>query len=83
MKVTINCCKIIFPLTRTFSSMFTQTFSQKFTAPMEKRGFDLKSNFHIIFKTYTDKKQLESSMGKNPVNYESIRKETKIYQQNR
>ena len=61
--------------------MFTQTFSQKFTAPTEKRDFDLKSNFHIIFKTYTDKKQLESSMGKNPVNYESIRKEKNIYQQ--
>ena len=61
--------------------MFTQTFSQKFTAPTEKRGFDLKSNFHIILKTYTDKKQLESSMRKNPVNYESIRKEKNIYQQ--
>ena len=61
--------------------MFTQPFSQKFTAPTEERGFDLKSNFHIIFKTCTDKKQLESSMGKNPVNYESIRKEKNIYQQ--
>ena len=61
--------------------MFTQMFSQKFTAPTEERGFDLKSNFHIIFKTCTDKKQLESSMGKNPVNYESIRKEKNIYQQ--
>ena len=61
--------------------MFTQTFSQKFTAPTEERGFDLKSNFHIIFKTCTDKKQLESSMGKNPVNYKSIRKEKNIYQQ--
>ena len=47
----------------------------------EKRSFDLKSNFHIIFKTYKDKKQLESSMGKNPINYESIRKETNIYEQ--
>ena len=34
----------------------------------EKRGFDLKSNFHIMFKTCKDKKQLESSMGKNPEN---------------
>ena len=47
----------------------------------EKRGFDLKSNFHIIFKIYKDKKQLESSMGKNPVHYKSIRKETNIYEQ--
>ena len=47
----------------------------------EKRGFDLKSNFHIIFKTYKDKKQLERSMGKNPNNSESIRNETNIYEQ--
>ena len=47
----------------------------------EKRGFDLKSNFHLIFKIYKDKKQFESSMGKNPVHYKSIRKETNIYEQ--
>ena len=47
----------------------------------EKRGFDLKSNFHIIFKTHKDKKQLESSLGKNPENYENICKETNIYEQ--
>ena len=46
----------------------------------EKRGFDLKSNFHIMFKTCKDKKQLESSMGKNPANYETIRKKN-IYEQ--
>ena len=47
----------------------------------EKRGFDLKSNFHIIFKTCKDKKQLESSLGKNPENYENIHKKTNIYEQ--
>ena len=47
----------------------------------EKRGFDLKSNFHIMFKTYKDKKQLESSLGKNPENYENICNETNIYEQ--
>ena len=47
----------------------------------EKRGFDLKSNFHIIFKTYKDKKQLESYLGVNPDNYETIRNETNIYEQ--
>ena len=46
----------------------------------EKHGFDLKSNFHIIFKTYKDKKQLESSLGKNPENYENMRKEKNIYE---
>ena len=34
-----------------------------------------------MFKTYKDKKQLEKSMGKNPANYETIRKETNIYEQ--
>ena len=47
----------------------------------EKRGFDLKSNFHIIFKTYKDKKNWEASLGKNPDNYETIRDETNIYEQ--
>ena len=41
----------------------------------------MKNNFHIIFKTYKDKKQLECSLGKNPENYESIRDETNIYEQ--
>ena len=47
----------------------------------EIRGFDLKSNFRIIFKTYKDKRQLESSLGKNPENYETIPNETNIYKQ--
>ena len=34
----------------------------------KKRGFDLKSNFHIMFKTYKNKMQIRS-MGKNPINY--------------
>ena len=34
-----------------------------------------------MFKTYKDKKQLEKSMGENPANYETIRKETNIYEQ--
>ena len=55
-------------------------FSQRFTVT-EKCGFDLKSNFHIIFKTYKDKKQLKSSLGKNPENHENIRNEINIYEQ--
>ena len=31
----------------------------------ERRGFDLKSTFHLTFKTYKDKKKPEK-MGKNP-----------------
>ena len=58
----------------------SNVFSEIYCAT-EKRVFDLKSNFHIIFKTYKNKKQIESSMGKNPDNYESIRNETNIYEQ--
>ena len=39
------------------------------------------SNFHIIFKTYKDKKHLESSLEKNPNNYESIHDKTNINEQ--
>ena len=47
----------------------------------EKRGFDLRSSFHIIFKIYKDKKKLDSPLGKNPENYESICNKTNIYKQ--
>ena len=47
----------------------------------EKHGFDLKINFHIIFKTYKDKKKLDISLGKNPENYETICIKTNIYEQ--
>ena len=47
---------------------------------MERRGFDLKSTFHIIFKTYKDKKKIES-LGKNTQNYEDIRNAICVYEQ--
>ena len=59
-----------------YSNVFPETYCST-----EKRGFDLNSNFHIIFKTYKGKKQLESSLGKNPENYENISKKTNIYEQ--
>ena len=46
----------------------------------ECRGFNLKSTFHIMFKTYKDKKNIES-FGKNPQNYKNVRDETNVYQQ--
>ena len=67
-----------------FKTIFQYVYSNVFPeiyCSTEKRGFDLKSNFHIMFKTYKDKKQLESSIGENPANYETIRKETNIYKQ--
>ena len=63
-----------------FQYVYSNVFPEIYCST-EKRGFDLKSNFHIMFKTYKDKKQLQSSMGKNPANYETIRKETNIYDQ--
>ena len=47
----------------------------------ERRGFDLKSNFHIIFKMYKDQKKLEISLAKNLENYETIRNETSVFKQ--
>ena len=63
-----------------FQYVYTNVFPEIYCST-EKRGFDLKSNFHIIFKTNKDKKKLDSSLGKNPDNYESIRNETNIYKQ--
>ena len=63
-----------------FQYVYSNVFPEIYCST-EKRGFDLKSNFHIIFKTYKDRKQLGSSLGKNPENYENIRNETNIYKQ--
>ena len=40
----------------------------------------MKSNFHILFKTYRDKMQIQS-LGKNPINYETVRKKTHVFEQ--
>ena len=37
----------------------------------EKRGFELKSNFHILFKTYRDKIQMKST-GKKPMSVDDF-----------
>ena len=59
-----------------YSSVFPKIYCST-----EKRGFDLKINFHIIIKTYKDKKKLKSSLGKNSENYETVRSETNMYEQ--
>ena len=67
-----------------YKSIFQYVYSNVFPeiyCSTEKRAFDLKSNFHIIFKAYKDKKQLGRSLRKNPNNYESIRDETNIFEQ--
>ena len=48
----------------------------------ERRGFDLKSNFLILFKSYRDKQLLlQHSTAKNLSNYEDVRKEANEYEQ--
>ena len=59
-----------------YSNVFPETYCST-----ERCGFDLNSNFHIIFKKYNDKKQLEISLGKNPENYEIMQNETLIFEQ--
>ena len=46
-------------ITHVYSKVFPDIYCST-----EKGGFDLKSNFDIIFKTCKDKNQLDSSMGK-------------------
>ena len=52
-----------------YESIFQYVYSNVFPeiyCPTKKRGFDLKSNFHIIFKAYKDEKKLESISGEKP-----------------
>ena len=63
-----------------FQYVYSNVFPEIYCST-EKQCFDLKSNFHIMFKTCKDKKELETCMGKNPAKLESVRKETNIYEQ--
>ena len=58
-----------------YKSIFQYVYSNVFReiyCSTEKSGFNLKSNFHFIFKTYKGKKHQQSSLGKNPDNYQTI-----------
>ena len=48
--------------------MSTRMFFLKFTH-CQKRGFDLKSNFHIIFKACRNKIAMKQQLAKQPTNY--------------
>ena len=80
MRITINYCKTTFLATKQFFNTFIQMYSQKFTAPLKKEVSISKVTFTSCLKPVKIKKQLESSMGKNPANYETIRKKN-IYEQ--
>ena len=59
-----------------FQYVYSNVFPEVYTAT-EKHGFNLKSIFHILFKTYRDKMIMQQqTAAKNPANYETKRKET-------
>ena len=48
----------------------------------EKRGIDMKSNFHILFKTYKDKQLLKhQQLAKQTANYVAEHAETSEFEQ--
>ena len=52
-----------------FQYVYSHTFPDIYTMS-EKRGIDLKNNFHILFKTYKDKQMLrQQHLAKQPINY--------------
>ena len=52
-----------------FQYVYSHVFPEIYSTS-EKRGFDLKSNFHIMFKTYRDKMIMrQQSLAKQPANY--------------
>ena len=64
-----------------YQYVYSHVFPEIYTTS-EKRGFDLKSNFHILFKAYRDKMMMrQQSIAKNPVNYEQQQNETCEFEQ--
>ena len=67
-----------------FQYVYSHVFPEIYTTS-DKRGFDLKSNFHIIFKAYRDKMAVrQQQLAKTPSNYEYLavdRKETFEFEQ--
>ena len=63
-----------------FQYVYSNVFPKIYCSE-EQWGFDLKSNFHIVFKTCKVKEKLEASLGKNLNNYKKIRNETSAYEQ--
>ena len=84
LKESNNSYKDLVNNLSSYKNIFQYVYSNVFPeiyCSTELRGFDLKSNFHIIFKTYKDKKQLEISLGENPDNNETIRFDNSIFEQ--
>ena len=59
-----------------YQYVYSHVFPEVYTTS-EKRGFDLKSNFHILFKSYRDKHLMrQHATAKNLWNYDVVKKET-------
>ena len=62
-----------------FQYVYSNVYPEIYCA-MEKRGFHLKSTFHIVFKIYNDKKKIEQ-LGRNPQNCENNHAKTCGFEQ--
>ena len=59
-----------------YQYVYSHVFPEVYTTS-ERRGFDLKSNLHILFKSYRDKQLMrQHSTAKNLSNHEDVKKET-------
>ena len=64
-----------------FQYVYSHVFSEIYSTT-EKRGIDLKSNFHILFKLYRDKLMLrQQRLGKQLINYETEQQEANKFEQ--
>ena len=62
-----------------FQYVYSNVFPEIYYST-EQREFDLKSSFHIMFKTYKRKKKMKL-LGKIPKNYEEISNDVLVYEQ--
>ena len=64
-----------------FQYVYSHTFPEIYTMS-EKRGIDIKSNFHILFKAYKDKQAIRhQQLAKQTSNYEAEHAETCEFEQ--
>ena len=57
-----------------YQYVYLHVFPEVYTTS-EKRGFNLKTNFHILFKAYCDKRMIRQyQLAKNPANFEQQNK---------
>ena len=69
----------LFQCKNIFQYVYSNIFSEIYCST-KRWGFDLKSSFHIMFKTYKDKKKL-GMLGKKPQSHKGICHEVSVYMQ--